>query len=200
MPALIPTEFHATITWLGRVAEQDSDIRSIPLDAIDMTWEGMAGEIHAGRTRLSCSRVTTQYKRGTEIANVRQFSILSSEDLDAIAAAIGLEQVAPEWLGASIVVEGIDDFTHIPPSSRLQAENGACLVVDMLNLPCQFPAKEIDKDHPGHGKAFRRAAKGRRGVTAWVERPGRIALGDRLRLHIPQQRPWAHLDAAADRT
>lgn len=192
MPALIPTDHYATITWLGCVADQDSDIRSIPLEAIEMTWEGMAGEIHAGRTRPSCTRVKTQYKRGTEIANVRQFSILSAEELGLIAADMGLEQIAPEWLGASIVVEGIDDFTHLPPSSRLQADNGACLVIDMLNLPCQFPAKEIEKDHPGHGKAFRSAAKGRRGVTAWVECPGRLALGNRMRLHTPNQRAWAH--------
>ncbi len=196
MPALIPTEFYATVTWLGHVPEQGSDIRSIPLNAVDLTWEGMTDEVHAGRTRPSCSRVTTQYERGTEIANVRQFSILSAEELTLMAQDIGLDHLPPQWLGASIVVEGIGDFTHIPPSSRLQAGNGACLVVDMLNLPCHLPAKEIDKDQPGHGKAFRRAANGRRGVTAWVERPGRIALGDRLRLHVPQQRAWVHLDAA----
>jgi hypothetical protein len=28
-------------------------------------------------------------------------------------------------------------------------------------------------------------------VTAWVEAEGRLALGDRLRLFIPAQRPWA---------
>ena len=198
MPALVPTDFFATVTWLGRVADQETDIRSVPLRAIDMTWAGMDGEVHAGRTRPSCSRVVTQYPKGTEIANVRQFSILSAEDLNAMATEIGIEALAPEWLGASIVVEGIDDFTHLPPSSRLQAESGACLVVDMLNLPCQFPAKEIEKDHPGHGKAFRRAAAGRRGVTAWVERPGRLALGDKLRLHVPQQRAWAHIDPIRD--
>jgi hypothetical protein len=39
-------------------------------------------------------------------------------------------------------------------------------------------------------------AEGRRGVTAWVERVGVLRVGDRLRLHVPDQRPWAHLDAA----
>ena len=32
--------------------------------------------------------------------------------------------------------------------------------------------------------------KGKRGVTAWVERPGDLALGDVLRLHCPVQRAW----------
>ena len=63
----------------------------------------------------------------------------------------------------------------------------------MENRPCNFPAREIEKDEPGHGKAFKAAAKGRRGVTAWVEREGRLSIGDTLRLHVPDQRPWAHL-------
>jgi MOSC domain-containing protein YiiM len=31
---------------------------------------------------------------------------------------------------------------------------------------------------------------GKRGVTAWVERPGDLVLGDVLRLHCPEQRAW----------
>jgi hypothetical protein len=70
------------------------------------------------------------------------------------------------------------------------------LVVDMENRPCHLPAKVIDEDAPGHGKAFRAAAAGRRGVTAWVEREGWLRLGEVLRLHIPDQPAWPHLAAA----
>ena len=34
-----------------------------------------------------------------------------------------------------------------------------------------------------HGNRFKGAAKGKRGVTAWVEREGDIYLGDTLTLH-----------------
>jgi hypothetical protein len=44
---------------------------------------------------------------------------------------------------------------------------------------------------PGFGKSFKAAARDRRGVTGWVEREGTLALGERLRLHIPDQRPWS---------
>ena len=54
----------------------------------------------------------------------------------------------------------------------------------------------IDKALPGQGKGFKRAAEGKRGVTAWVEREGVLRLGDVLTLHIPDQRIWAYLDAA----
>jgi len=141
--------------------------------------------------------VTAQHPKGTEIANVRQFSILSAEEIAAIAAEIGLDRLAPEWLGASIVIEGIADFSHVPPSARLQNGAGTTLVIDMQNRPCVWPGKEIEKDHAGYGKAFKPAAEARRGVTAWVEREGPLAVGDSLRLHIPDQRAWAHRDEIA---
>ena len=191
MPALKPTDHYATITWLGEVAPGRDDIRSAPLPSVELGFEGLAGDVHAGLTRPSCVRVTTQYPEGTEIANVRQLSILSAEELAAIAAETGLAAIAPEWLGATLVVSGLPDFSHLPPSSRLQSEARTCLVIDMQNRPCVYPAKEIEKDHPGHGKGFLPAAKGRRGVTAWVEHPGPLVLGEKLRLHVPDQRAWA---------
>lgn len=197
MPALKKTALQATVTWLGTVTDpQRAALMGAPLDALALDWAGIPGSLHGGRTRPSCSRVTAQHRKGTEIANVRQLSILSAEELAQIAAALGLEAIDPARLGASMVVRGLEDFTHLPPSSRLQAPSGATLVVDMENRPCQFPAKSLEAAHPGHGAGFRAAARGRRGVTAWVERPGRIALGDPLSLHIPDQPVWAGLAAA----
>ena len=196
MPALKPTEFYCEITWLGRVADRAAALASEPLEAAELVWGGIAGEAHGGVTRPSCSRVLSQHPRDTEIANVRQLSILSEEELAGIAAEMGLERLEPAWLGASVAVKGLPDFTRLPPSSRLQADSGATLVIDMENRPCQLPAKVIEAAHPGFGKRFKPAAEGRRGVTAWVERPGRVALGDRLRLHVPDQPVWSQLAAA----
>ncbi|MEM7074524.1 MAG: MOSC domain-containing protein [Pseudomonadota bacterium] len=192
MPALIATHHAGRIAWLGVVADQDEDIRSAAHGETDLDWDGVPGEFHGGRTRPSCVRVTEQHPEGTEIANVRQLSVVSAEELALIAREMGLDALRPEWLGASVVIEGIDDFTHIPPSSRLQSESGATLVVDMHNRPCNWPGKEIEKDHEGYGRRFRKAGAGRRGVTAWVERPGRLRVGDRVTLHVPDQRAWVH--------
>jgi len=192
MPALIPTNHVATVTWLGFVPHRDApQIETVPLDEMLLTWAGHAADCHSGETRPSCSRVLDQYKRGTEIRNTRQITVVSAQELAVIARALNLSQIDPRWLGASIVVDGIPDFSHIPPSSRLQSADGTTLTVDMLNLPCQFPAKTIEMAHPGQGKGFKAAAQGRRGVTAWVERPGVLRLGDVLRLHVPGQRAWS---------
>ncbi|MEM6939635.1 MAG: MOSC domain-containing protein [Pseudomonadota bacterium] len=191
MPELVPTDHYARITWMGMVPENRADIRSRAVTEAFASYAGFEGDFHAGLTRPSCVRVKAQHAQGTEIRNVRQFSILSAEEMALIASEIELDVLAPEHLGASIVVEGIPDFSHVPPSARLQAQNGTTLVVDMLNAPCNLPAREIERDHAGHGKGFRSAATGRRGVCAWVEREGPLAVGDRLRLHIPGQRAWA---------
>ena len=56
---------------------------------VEVTFEGFAGDRHAGLTMASGSR-TPQYPRGTEIRNSRQVSCVSQEDLDAVAGALGL--------------------------------------------------------------------------------------------------------------
>ncbi|WP_208348854.1 MOSC domain-containing protein [Pseudaestuariivita rosea] len=190
MPALKPTDHYGEIVWLGYVSDRDKSLRSDVQTTYHLGFGGMSGESHAGLTRLSCSRVTSQYPRGTEIRNVRQLSIVSAEELAQIADDMQLPNLEPAWLGASMVIRGIPDFTHIPPSSRLQTQTGTTVVVDMENRPCHLPAKVIDEDAPGFGKSFKTAAKDRRGVTAWVEREGAISVGDTVRLHVPDQRVW----------
>jgi len=196
MPALIPSPFTGRITWLGRVPDRSRGLVAEAVDRLDVRFDGPAGETHGGLTRLSCSRVTAQYPKNTVIRNVRQMSVLGAEDLAEIAAAMGIDRLDPALVGATMVIEGIPDFSHVPPSSRLQAEGGATLVVDMENRPCTLPAKPIEAALPGKGRAFKPAAAGRRGITAWVEREGTLRLGGAVRLHIPDQPVWAHLDAA----
>ncbi len=189
MPALAPTDQYATIVWVGKVAAGEG-YRSASADHLELSYAGAEGEAHTGLTRASCVRVRSQWPEGTEIRNVRQLSILSQEELDQIAADCGLDKLDPKLLGATIILSGISDFSHVPPSSRLVAEDGTALVIDMQNRPCNIPAREIEKDHEGAGKSFKAAAKGLRGVTAWVEKEGAIKVGDKLRLHVPDQRSW----------
>lgn len=184
------TDLTATITWLGRVPPNRANIRSEAVQTLTTTYAGPQDDYHSGLTRAACVRVRSRHPEGTQIANTRQLSILSAEEMAQIAQKIGLDTLDPLLLGASIVIEGIPDFTHLPPASRLQAENGTTIVIDVENAPCNFPAREIEKEETGHGKAFKAAARGKRGVTAWIEREGQLSVGDRLRLFVPDQRAW----------
>ena len=188
MPILMPTAIVGRVKGLFVNSHRDEGLESAPLETVTVAYEGFDGEDHGGLTRPSCSRFKLQYKKGTEIRNTRQISILGGEELQAIAEEMGLDEIAPEWVGANLVLEGIPQLTQIPPSSRLIFEGGASLVVDMENGPCRFAAEQIDRHRPGKGMSFAKVAAGRRGVTAWVEKIGDIALGEEVRLHIPPQR------------
>jgi hypothetical protein len=196
MPALKPTKFTGKVSWLGRVVDQKDNLRSEVLTEANLTFEGLEGEMHSGLTRLSCVRVSDQYPEDTVIRNVRQLTILSREELEETAAAMGAESLDPALLGASMVVEGIPDFSHVPPSSRLQVPSGASLTVDMENRPCTYLSRDIAKDHRELGIKFKPAAENRRGVTAWVEREGKVSVGDEVRLHVPDQPVWRHFEEA----
>jgi hypothetical protein len=191
MPALAPTEITGEIVWIGHVPDRAASLRSSPAQDAQLTYAGIPGEAHGGLTRPACVRVRSQYSKDTEIRNVRQLSVMSAEELAEIAADCELDGFDPSHIGASLVISGIPDFTHLPPSSRLQFPDGSSIVVDMENRPCHLPAKVINADHPGAGDKFKTAAKGKRGVTAWVEREGRIQVGDTVHLHVPDQRAWA---------
>lgn len=191
MPALKPTDYYGQIVWLGSVTDRDAGLCSTSSKSLDLSFAGPVGEIHGGMTRPSCSRVLSQHPRGTDIRNVRQLSIVSEEELAEIAQLMQIPDLDPSMIGASVVIRGIPDFSHIPPSSRLQNATGTTLAIDMQNRPCHLPVAEIKVLHPDQAKGFKASAQGKRGVTACVEREGKLSIGDQLRLHIPDQRAWS---------
>lgn len=189
MPILTPTDIHGTAVWLGVNANRDAGLQSSSLDSVEAAFEGFVGEAHGGLTRPSCSRVKLQYDRGTEIRNLRQLTIVSAEELAEIGEGLGLPgPVQPEWIGANLVIEGVPQLTMLPPNAKLIFENGVSIGVDMENGPCKYPAEVIEALHPGKGLRFPQAAMGKRGVTAYVERPGTLTRGERCRLHVPPLR------------
>ena len=123
MPALRPTHFSGEIIFLGQV-EPGHGLASKPVERLVLGFEGAEGETHSGLTRPSCSRVLDLHPKGTEIANTRQLTILSDEELAETAFALHIPRLAPEWVGASIVLRGLPDLTHLPPSSRLPTTTG----------------------------------------------------------------------------
>ena len=194
MVALVPLKQTGQITGLFHNPNQGaSEIESWSRSTLQLDLEGLAGARHWGATRESCVRVRHIFERGTEIRNERQLSVLSDEELSDVAERLDIPRVAPEWVGANMTVAGIKDFTLLPPSSRIQFPSGATIVVDMQNEPCHLPAAVIEREHPGHGDAFPKIAMFKRGVTAWVQRAGLIAIGDEIKVFVPRQPPYPHL-------
>ena len=172
MPVFQKAAFEGRVLDLLAKTDDSESIESAKVERMPLTFAGLAGEAHEGLTRSSCVRVKMLYDEGATIANTRQLTIVSREEIEEVAAAMEIPKIEPEWLGANIVLEGIPHFTLLTPSSRLRFESGACLVVDLLNEPCAYPAKVIESHHPKKGRFFVKNAKDKRGVVAWVEREG----------------------------
>jgi MOSC domain-containing protein YiiM len=192
MAILDRLDLKGRVEALLRSPVRESGLEKHRADRLTMTFDGVEGDCHGGRTRASDSRMVKQYAKGTEVANTRQVSILSTEELAEVASALGIPALPPEWVGANIVTSGIPDLTLLPPSTRLMFSSGATIIVDLENAPCRYVGDVIEKHHPGVGGRFVAAAKHKRGLVGWVERPGAIAVGDEIVLHVPPRRVWTH--------
>ncbi|MEW6211715.1 MAG: MOSC domain-containing protein [Acidobacteriota bacterium] len=156
---------------------------------VKVSLAGFEGDKHSGMTRLSDTRMLGYYPRGVEIRNDRQVSIVSVEEIEQIAAAMGVPEILPEWLGANLLFRDIPRLTQLPPSTRLSFSHGAVLVVQKENLPCIHPGKVIQAYYSRQGldSLFPKASFHQRGVVACVEKPGVIGEGDEVRVEVPEQ-------------
>ena len=162
-----------------------------PVAALTVDLQGIPGDRHYGFTRPAGAR-ERWYPSGMEMRSGRQISIVSAEELAAIAARMDLPRIAPGWIGANILIRSVPDFTSLPWGTRLFFEGGAVLVNEGVNAPYRFAGAGIAAHYPersGLDLLFPRVAKNLRGIVASVERAGGIAPGP-VRLKIPAQKQW----------
>lgn len=159
------------------------------VDALDLSFDGIEGDGHAGATRRSGGR-EPWYPRGTTIRNERQLSLLCPAELAEIAEALAIPALAPEWLGGNLVIEGLPRFSWLPARTLLFFEGGVTIKIDGDNAPCRKTGRAVAKEHgerPDLELAFVAAARHRRGLVGWVEKPGRIERGEAVDVRLPEQ-------------
>jgi hypothetical protein len=162
---------------------------SRPVDALTLDFTGVPGDQHAGATRRSTSR-EPWYPRGTEIRNDRQLTIVSVEELADVAMLMSLDEIAPAWIGANLVLVGMEPLTLLPRGTRLMFAGGAALLVEGENAPCRVAGKSIGAYVPGSAGfdlLFPKVARHKRGVVASVEKPGTIAVGEIVVVRVPRE-------------
>ncbi len=159
--------------------------------------QGIKGDRHYGR-RLIDSRENGMlefgFMKGMEIANLRQWSAISSEELDQIRQALAVPEPMPfGLLGENLVISGIPNFTKLPLGTMLffqknkNNKRSAVLFVSGDNYPCIGPGLVIEKyfKKPKLASRFPKVANGRRGLVGIVYSTGYIGRGDNVIVKIP---------------
>ncbi len=182
------------------VASRTDAIISSPADKIEVVYgHGVSGDRHVGSARRLDVRESAMlefgFSKGIMIANHRQFSAVSEEDLQAITSDLNLPSPIPSGcLGENIIVRGIPEFSQLPIGTMLffQRSDGwaraAVLIIWDENKPCRTPGEEIQRHFPevaDIGMRFPKAAINRRGVVGSVYCSGSIHRGDVVDAVLP---------------
>ncbi|BCH31806.1 molybdenum cofactor sulfurase [Mesorhizobium sp. L-8-10] len=192
-PEILPArKLSARVAGVFIAPEDHFETRAV--DQLDLGFEGIEGDFHAGHTRRSGGR-EPWYPRGTEMRNERQLSIVAADELALVAERMGIAGIRPEWIGANLVVDGIPRLSMLPSGTMMFFKGGVTLKVDAQNGPCRVAGRSV-AEHAGMADIeagallFPKAAKRLRGLVAWVEKPGRIADGEEMSVRIPEQ--WTY--------
>lgn len=176
-------------TVVGLLHAPGSSFETVPVDRLDLTFDGIEGDRHAGMIRKSTSR-EPWHRRATPVRNERQLSILSPQELAEIATALGIADLPAEWIGGNIVIEGIPHLTRLPPRTILMFEGGATVRIDGDNAPCRKSGAAIAahvRGRPEIELGFIAAARFRRGLVGWVESEGLVEMGEVVTARIFEQ-------------
>lgn len=176
-------------TVIGLYRTEGEGFVTAPVDGLDLTFDGIPMDGHNGPTRRTGGR-EPWYPRGTEIRNERQLSILSLAELAEVAEALSIPDLRPEWIGGNLALDGIPRLSELPPRTLLFFENGVTIKIDGDNGPCRLSGRSIASHYPERSDiefGFVKAAKHKRGLVAWVEKPGRIGLGEAFEARLPEQ-------------
>ncbi|MCF2946391.1 MOSC domain-containing protein [Paenibacillus tarimensis] len=178
--------YTASIVSVMAAGHKDSFVTAAA-DFIHVELGGIPGDRHYG-IMVPADVRQNWYPKGTMIANRRQISIVSAEECEEIAVRMGLPEVRAEWLGANILVSGLEGLTSLPRGSRLLFPDGTGLICEGENEPCTGPGAVIGEQYgrPELSGMFVKAAYKRRGIVCSVEREGTINRGDSCEILIPR--------------
>lgn len=156
-----------------------------PVESLQLDFTGPVGDRHAGLTMASDTRSAHVYAKGTEIRNHRQVSLVSMEELAVIAANLGIDELEAGVIADNVALKGLPELTALPRMTRLEFPSGAVLMTGGVNNPCVIAGRMVAARYATPAHRFPKAAFNHRGITAWVERPGAVTLGDAVRTHPP---------------
>ena len=180
--------------FLG-VIEEELIKRSVK--QLEFRLDGVIGDRHAGFERVTWEGDDKQVAN-TLRRNERQWSAVSSEELDEISEKMNLRAPLNAGdIGANFCVSGANNFSKLPKGTIFKFDSGVELIVEEYNPPCLGMSKNLAQkilDKNGNvldETLFLQVAKYLRGLVGVVEVPGIIHKNDEF-LIIPYTSPrWA---------
>ena len=180
--------------FLG-VIEEELIKRSVK--QLEFRLDGVIGDRHAGFERVTWEGDDKQVAN-TLRRNERQWSAVSSEELDEISEKMNLRvPLKAGDIGANFCVSGANNFSKLPRGTIFKFDSGVELIVEEYNPPCLGMSKNLAQnilDKNGNvldETLFLQVAKYLRGLVGVVEVPGIIHKNDEF-LIIPYTSPrWA---------
>jgi hypothetical protein len=175
----------------GLYAAAGRDFETASRDWLDLTFEGIPGDLHGGSTRRAGPR-EPWYPRGTVLRNTRQLTLVAPDELALVAKRLDIASLSAEWLGANLLIDGIPHLSMLPPGTLLSFASGAVVKVDGQNAPCRRAGRKVAEragleDIRLGALRFVREARRLRGLVAWVEAPGAVVAGDSVSVRVPEQ-------------
>ena len=164
---------------------------------LEFRLDGVIGDRHAGFERVTWEGDDKQVAN-TLRRNERQWSAVSSEELDEISEKMNLRvPLNAGDIGANFCVSGANNFSKLPKGTIFKFDSGVELIVEEYNPPCLGMSKNLAQkilDKNGNvldETLFLQVAKYLRGLVGVVEVPGMIHKNDEF-LIIPYTSPrWA---------
>jgi hypothetical protein len=154
-------------------------VAKLPREEAFIGPHGLVGDRHEGEF------VRTRW--GQVYPNRRQWSAVSSEEVAALCADMGVPLFQPGELGENLLLSGIT-LAAIPEGSVLELAGGARLLVAGQNDPCVNAARELSRTYGAVvGQYFVKQAWGRRGLIGSVLQPGPVRPGDALKVLVPER-------------
>lgn len=175
--------------YVGR----NKDLEKLPQLSLKVGLSGIANDKHGGFTKGADLR-NTEYVRGTQMRNDRQWTACSTEELAMISKILGVPRIDPAWIGANMALTDIPNLSELPKGSKLIFPQDAVLVVEGATLPCTQPGEVIAAKYPDLGlraNLFPKAALGLRGLVGVIERPGIIKVGDAVTVQVYQPKTYS---------
>ena len=180
--------------FLG-VIEEELIKRSVK--QLEFRLDGVIGNRHAGFERVTWEGDDKQVAN-TLRRNERQWSAVSSEELDEISEKMNLRvPLKAGDIGANFCVSGANNFSKLPKGTIFKFDSGVELIVEEYNPPCLGMSKNLAQnilDKNGNvldETLFLQVAKYLRGLVGVVEVPGMIHKNDEFLIISYTSPRWA---------